>query len=150
MATIQSDLATATGKLGTNGLQDPTLYQGNVRFALATVTLPNTTAANDILELVTLPAGARVLPHLSTFICHADPGTTLTVDVGTAANTDAYADGSTLSAGGAVNFITAAIPAQVSSPEVLSVDTLVYATIMSADTITNNSKVTVALAYVVG
>jgi hypothetical protein len=150
MATIQSDIAAKVGKLGAAGLVDPTLYQGNLRFLVATVTLPSTVAANDILELGNLPPGARVLPQHSFMTCHADPGTTLTVDVGTAANTDAYADGSVLSSGGIVNFATAAIPAGITAPVKLSEETLCYATVMSADTVTNNSKVTFTVAYVVG
>lgn len=150
MPTFQSDLAVKTVKLGAAGLSDPITYQGNLRYMQATVTIPSTLAANDIIEIGTLPLGARVLPALCQFVCHADPGTTLTLDVGTTADPDAYADGSVLSAGGLVNFVTAAIPAGVLTPTTLDASTLVYATVASANTITNNSKITFLLGYVVG
>lgn len=150
MATLQSDIALAKGKLGVAGLTDPTTYQGTLHIATAVVDLGSTLAANDIIELCTVPAGSRVVPALSNAICHADPGTALVLDIGNSADTDRYSDGLTLSSGGVVNFLTPAIPAAVSSPARLDEATLVYATVMTATTITANSKITFNIAYVTG
>jgi len=150
MSTLQSDIALAKGKLGVNGLKDPTQYQGTLHIATAVVDLGSTLAANDIIELCTIPAGSRVVSALSYAICHADPGTTLTVDVGNSADTDRYADGMVLSSGGVVNFLTPAIPANITAPARLDESTLIYATVASANTITANSKITFQIAYVTG
>lgn len=150
MPTFQSNIAARTGKVGNAGLEAPILYQGAVKYAQATVTLPSTLAANDILELATLPTGAQIIPSLSQAVCHADPGTALVLDIGNSADVDAYSDGLTLSSGGVVDFTVPAIPAQTTARTVLSEDTLVYATVMTATSITNNSVITFLIAYVVG
>lgn len=149
MATFQSDIAARTGKLGRAGNTDQTLHSANLRFVYATIIIGSALAANDILELATLPQGARVLPHLSSAICHADPGTALVLDIGTSADVDRFADGLVLSSGGSVPFTTPAIPAGVTASARLAAATLVYATVMTATTITDNSKITFAVAYLV-
>lgn len=71
--------------------------------------LDTTESATDTINLAVLPVGATLIPELCTVYC-ADPGTTLTLDVGYAANPDAYADGIVLSAGGLVNFASGTAP----------------------------------------
>lgn len=148
MPTFQTDVAGKLGKLGKAGNIDQSLYQGAVKFLTATVTVPNALAANDLIEIGNLPTGCRVLPHMCNAVCHADPGTTLTLDIGDSADVDRYADGIVLSSGGVVNFTSAAIPDGTKNPVKATADTLIYATVMSADTITNNSKITFTIAFV--
>ena len=150
MPTFESNIIAREGKLGAAGLKDPVLYQGKLRFAQATVTFPSTLAANDILDLVTLPAGAQVVPSQCEAICHADPGGALVLDVGTSADTDAFSDGLTLSSGGVVNFTAPVVPAQSTTRGKLAADTKVFATVMTATSITNNSTITFLIAYLVG
>lgn len=151
MANFQTDLAAKVGQRGASGLADPTLYQGNVRYMEATLTLLTAMVANDTFDIgPALPPGARVLPQLSKFTCHADPGTTLTIDIGDASDPDRYCDGAVLSAGGEVTFCSAAIPAAVTAPAKLAVATPITGVIASANTITNNVKLDILIAYVVG
>lgn len=150
MPTFDSTIYAREGKLGAAGLKDPVLYQGKLRFAQATVTVPSTLAANDILNLVTLPAGAQVVPSQCEAICHADPGTALVLDIGTAANADLFSDGLTLSSGGVVNFTAPVVPEQSTTRVKLTENTPVIATVMTATSITNNSVITFLIAYLVG
>ena len=150
MPTFTSNLASRQGKVGAAGLVDPTLYQAKVRYAQATVVVPAILAANDILELAVLPAGAQVVPSLSQAVCHADPGGSLRLNIGTAAAASAFGSGLNLDAGGIVGFAAAGIPTQTTSRGKLAEDTMVTATVTTATTITANSTITFLIAYFVG
>lgn len=150
MANFQTDIAAKVGLRGASGLADATKFQGNVRYLFATLTLASAMAANDTFDIgPKLPAGARVLPQLSKFTCHADPGTTLTIDIGDSSDADRYCDGAVLSAGGEVAFCSAAIPAGVTSPAKLTTATAITGVIATANTITADVKVDILIAYVV-
>jgi hypothetical protein len=151
MSTVyQSNLASRTGKLGSAGLADPSLYNASIRYAQATVTVPSTLAATNILELVELPQNAQVVPSLCQAICHADPGAALVLNVGTPTTANAYANALDLSAGGIVSFTAPGVPAQSTSRAKLPTETMVRATVTTATTITNNSTITFMIAYLVG
>lgn len=101
-------------------------------------TLLGTEVANDTIQLFDLPAGAVIVPQDSDVTC-LDPGTTLTLDIGDAADTDRYADGIVMSAGGIVNFCATAgttIPAAVVTPFAPTVTTRIIAKIDTAATLT--------------
>jgi hypothetical protein len=150
MANFKTDLADRAGKLGTAGLVDGALANGSLMFTVATVTLPSSTATNDTIDITpALPAGATVVPTYCRAVCHADPGTTLVLDIGDAADPDRYADGLVLSAGGDVPFHTPAIPAGSTSPLKFTTDTAITALVSSASTITASSKITFYIAYLV-
>ncbi len=150
MANHQTDLAARAGKLGTAGLYNGALYNGSLLWTVATLTLPSSTATNDTIDLTpALPPGATVIPALCRAVCHADPGTTLVLDIGDAADPDRYADGLVLSSGGDVPFHTPAIPAGTTSPLQLTTDTALTALVTSASTITASSKITFYIAYLV-
>jgi hypothetical protein len=151
MANFETNLAAKTGLRGASGLIDPTLYQGSLRFLLATLTLDDGMTANDTFDIgPALPPGARVVPQLSKFTCHADPGTTLTIDIGDAGDADRYCDGAVLSAGGEVAFCSAAIPDAVANPVRFETATEILGVIKTASTITYAVKVDVLIAYLVG
>lgn len=97
-------------------------------------TLAGTEAAADTINLAVLPVGATLVPQLCSVYC-ADPGTTLTLDVGYAANPDAFADGITLSAGGLVNFSSGTAPSGLTALEPITTGTVI-ATVDSANTLT--------------
>lgn len=106
--------------------------------------------ANDVILLGILPVGAIVIPALSSVYC-ADPGTTLTLDVGFEGNPDAFADGITLSSGGRVEFTSGTAPSAL-TPEPITVGTTypdgtVYATVASASTLTDAVVLTFTIAY---
>lgn len=151
MANFETNLAAKTGLRGASGLIDPTLYQGNIRYLFATLALASTMANDDTFDIgPALPPGARVLPQLSKFTCHADPGTTLTIDIGDSGDPDRYCDGAVLNAGGEIAFCSAAIPAAVSTPLRFETATEILGIIKTAGTITDAVKVDILIAYLVG
>ncbi len=127
---------------------------GDVEFALIPYTLVATEAAADTINLCILPVDAIPLPHLSSVTCSADPGTTLTLDIGNADNPDGWADGIVLSAGGQVACTNTAIPAWVAATPLVA-DTgfanagsaKIYATVASANTLTVDVVLYFLLAY---
>jgi hypothetical protein len=151
MANYDTTLSAKADLTGAAGLTDPTLYQGNVRYMFTTLNVLTAMAAADTFDIgPALPAGARVLPHLSRFLCHADPGTTLTIDIGDASDADRFCDGAVLSNGGEVVFCSAAIPAGVTTPVKYTTATELKGLIASAGTLTNNTKIDILIAYTVG
>lgn len=133
----------------------PNNASGNVEYVRAKYTLLGTEAAADIINLCILPVDAIPLPQLSS-VYSTDPGTTLTLDIGTADNPDGWADGITLSAGGLINATSGTAPAWL-EPTPLIADTgalnkagsaVVYATVASANTLTAAVVLYFCLAYV--
>ena len=80
---------------------------GSVEFAVIPYALKGTEVVGELINLCVLPAGAIPLPQLSGVSCGADPGTTLTLDIGTAADPQGWADGIILSNGGHVSATSA-------------------------------------------
>lgn len=115
----------------------------------AVITTDGSVTANDLWFLCDLPPGAVLEPSLSYVTCSADPGTTLTLDIGHSGNTDEYADGIVLSSGGRVNFASGTIPSAVGTPRRTTTTERVYATVASADTVTSGVKLVFDLVYVV-
>ncbi len=104
-------------------------------------------ATGDYIRLCVLPAGAIPIPGLS-FVEAADPGTTLTVDVGYGDKLDALADGIVLSSGGHVAFTSGTMPADALTPAALASDeTTLVATVTGADTLTAGAKLVFHIAY---
>lgn len=84
---------------------------------------------------------------LSTVSC-VDPGTTLTLDIGTSSNADVYADGIVLSSGGTIAFGSAvAGTAGDLAPTATTDDTPVIVTIASANTVTASTVLYFTVAY---
>lgn len=148
MAILKSDIITArealaySDKTGADGIK----IGANVLLATAVIELTAETTANDLLELVDLPAGVEVVPQLS-HVTLPNPGTTLTVDIGDALDEDRYADGIVLSAGGQVAFTSATLPAAVAVPHKTKATTRIRAKVMTAATITAGTKATFTIAY---
>jgi hypothetical protein len=144
MADTKSDLITAFEAARTGlsaGITNGDDNGGILLFYNVEVAFTSAVGANDTFQLFDLPPGAVVVPELSSITASADPGTTLTVDVGDAANPDRYCDGANLgalSAAGNVSFIAAAIPDAVFTPYRNNVEpTRVYATAMTVGTNSN-------------
>lgn len=142
MAEFNTAVYTAMAEDRANGarLADPNIMSGDVEFAHIPYTLAGTEAANDTINLFLLPADAIPLPSLSSVTCSADPGTTLTLDIGSAENPDGFADGITLSSGGQVWFNSGTIPAWIAQTPAVedtgSGNAKIYATVASAATLT--------------
>lgn len=149
MPNFKSNLVTARESLN---YSDKTAVDGirtgaTILLATATITLAGTEDVADTLQLFDLPTGCEIVPQLSHVTCSADPGTTLTLDIGDAANTDAYADGIALSSGGQVAFCSGTMPAAMATPVLVTENTRIYATVMSASTLTATVKLVFTIAY---
>jgi len=145
---ITKQLAVDSGRLST-GLVDGDDVTGVVLMSTISYTLAGTEAANDTIQLVDLPLGAVVVPQLSYCTTSADPGTTLTLKVGDAADDDRYASGIVLSAGGAVPFTNTNIPAAVATPYRIATtaNQRIVCTVASAASLTAAVKVIFTIAY---
>lgn len=81
---------------------------GRVRFLNDTVTFVGDESSGDVIALLAnIPAGALVDPAKSSVIGAAKSGVTL--DIGTTADPDAYADGVSIASGGTRFFDAAAV-----------------------------------------
>ncbi len=89
----------------------PNVASGDVQYAVIPYVLHTSPALADadVIKLCVLPADVIPLPHLSSVVCDADPGTSITFDVGTAANDDGWADGLVLTASGKAEFCFSAV-----------------------------------------
>lgn len=136
-------------------LAAPNVASGDVQFAIIPYTLLGTEAAADIINLCVLPQGVIPVPALSSVTCSADPGTTLTLDIGTAANPDGLADGIVMSNGGMVHCATATMPAWLDAtpvvPDAGAGTAALYATVASANTLSTSGVVLhFCIAYKLG
>lgn len=157
MATFETAVYAAAkpSRANPSRLAAPNNASSNVEYVRCKYTLLGTEAATDIINLCILPVDAIPLPQLSS-VYSADPGTALIIDVGTAADVDGWGDGLTLSAGGLINFTSGTAPAWL-EPTPLVADTgtfnkagsaVVYATVMTATTLTASVVLWFNLAYV--
>lgn len=148
MANFKSDIVTALDSIKVSDkMVDGGKIGGLLLYATAVVTTTAAMSANDTFQLFDLPPQAVIVPQLSHVTCSADPGTTLTVDVGDAGDTDRYADGIVLSSGGQVSFTSATMPAAVATPYQPTEATRVTAKIDSAASVTADVKLIFTIAY---
>lgn len=133
----------------TNGADRPTKSPakgGTLKTVSVQYTLLGTEAATDTLALAYLPKNVR-FSRVHSYVESLDPGTTLTLDVGTVADPDNYADGIILSNGAGVNFSSAVATAPNLVPVITTDNTLVQATIVSAAALTAGVILYFTLAY---
>lgn len=152
MADTNSDLIAAKLAARTSlsaGIVNGDDNGGILTFYNVEVALSGSVAANDTFQLIDLPPGAVLVPELCSISTTADPGTTLTVDVGDAGDVDRYCDGANLgglSAAGNVTFLAPAMPAAVFTPYRDNDDvTRIYAT---AATVGTNTACTLKFSLV--
>eukprot|EP01031_Cornospumella_fuschlensis_P042678 gene42678-52146_t len=153
MANINSDLYTLEVAAAADTSQAPNAHAyGGAIFIkeCKAATVSASTNNDDLINLCFLPAGARVIPGLSFVQLSGDPGTALTIDIGTAADPDGFADGMALSSGGSVFFSNTGVALQATTPARLTARTLVYATVASTDTLSGNRTLTFWIAYTLG
>lgn len=134
---------------------------GELNLVVIQYPLAGTEAAADVINLCILPKGAVPVPGLSRVVCSQDPGTTLTLDVGTVDATtgdpDGWADGIVLSAGGIVEFASVAgttlawlLAETPLEGDTGSANSVVAATVASANTLTAGTILYFHLVYKVG
>lgn len=105
----------------------------------------------DTIALMALPPGAIPRPELSSVLMSADPGSALTIDIGTAENADGWADGMVLDAGLQVWCCAPVFPAFGARTE-LAADSgqkyvKVFATIATGTTLTTTTILYFILAW---
>ena len=147
MASFSSDLITAQTGVGyANQSLAGDRLGGLPLLATAVVILSAATAASDVFQLFDLPAQAVVVPQLCSVTC-ADPGTTLTLDVGDATVPKRYADGLDVKAGGTFGFASGTIPAGIATPYQPTAPSRIIATATAAGTVTAGVAVVFVIAY---
>lgn len=129
------------------------LVSSDIQFAIIPHSF-TTEAAADIVNLCILPAGCIPVPELSRIVCMTDPGTALTLKVGTAADDDGWLASMAATVAGHVDpLITGGTaPAWMVTPTPLVPDTgsgnaIVFATVVTSTALTNPTVVNFVLAY---
>ena len=153
MAVFETTLYAAQDPLRANisRLAAPNLAGGDIEFATITYSMVDTEAATDTINLALLPAGCIPVPALSSVVC-ANPGTALVIDIGTAADVDGWADGAILSSGGEVKCNSAAnaawnAPTPLVADDATDDNAMVYATVMTATSLSGTVDLIFTLAY---
>jgi hypothetical protein len=155
MSTFSTDTYTAQkpDRTNTSRLTNPNVASGRLEFMSIPYTIPASSApaTGDILNLCELPPGVIPCPAYSNITCSADPGTTLIIDIGTAANADGWCDGAVCDAGKQVQ-CNAPVAADWNLPTPLVADTgatnaTVYATFDTISTLTAGVVVYFNLAF---
>ena len=151
MATVYSDVGTIQSstnpetKAALNPLSISSLIQADTL-----VTISATAAAADVVRLVKVPAGYRLLPEYVRIYAE-DPGTTLTVDIGdddatTAVDADRYVDGLDISAGG--TFVGSTAPGVgLFARYTLQAQSWITLTYATASALTSGAKIRVSLIF---
>lgn len=134
-------------------LADPNIASGTVEFAVVPYTLTGSEIATDIINLMLIPSGAIPVPQLSRVTCE-DPGTALTFDIGTAADSDGWGRAVAAPAGGNISFADATNPqAAWIAPTPIVADSggsgtaLVRAAVTTATALTANTVIYFLLAW---
>jgi len=142
-----SDLATAQAA----ALQDPSSgivngddMGGVLLIAHAKVTMPASGTspllnANDTLTIIpaeAVPIGAVLVPQLCSVYAVTDPGTALTLDIGTPTDPDKFADALAVNAAGLVNFAASGTPpVGIATPYRFTTQEAIVATCVTVNTL---------------
>ena len=156
--TTEATSQTAAATAGKDRVKDGSKVGGNVLKATVQYTLLGTEATTETIKLVQLPAGARVSVRGSSV--HAEnPGTALTMDIGDddldgpagadATDVDRYADLIVLCSGGLVQFSSVGTPDAIINPRRLNAQSWIYATIVTATSLTAGQVLTFEIEYTV-
>ncbi len=118
-----------------------------LQFATVPYALAGTEAANDTINLCTLPVGSKVIPSLSRVVCQ-DPGTALTLHIGTASDNDSLSATLALTTAHDLAFTGGtAVAAQYVPVALASGDETIIATVAVATSLTTGAKLLFLVAY---
>lgn len=125
--------------------------------AEAIYTVTGDELAADIIDIIKLPQGSRVIPYLSNVTAVGAVATTLTLDIGDDILTaedgslltdpDAYADGLNTAAAGNDLFTSGAQPAAQNVPRILTRDAWIQATLATLDTPVKGTTLVFNIVY---
>ena len=103
-------------------------------------------ADGDKINLIQLPAGAKVLPHLSILTCD-NPGTFLSFEVGTDVASASYDTGLDVSAGGTFAFGAGTEGSDFISPAEYTASYNVVLTVASSSVVTAGADIMARIVY---
>ncbi|MBN8708981.1 MAG: hypothetical protein J0I10_06345 [Verrucomicrobia bacterium] len=150
MATVKTDVATAQSSSNPRDRGDGNKVTGDLRIAEAVYTTTTALAASDVIDVVTLPVGAIVLPERSWVASEGTGGTgTAIAKLGDALDDDRYSATSVAIASAASSAVTAAAATSVVVRTPVTKDTAtVKATVaLSSGTVTAGKVVRFSIAY---
>lgn len=156
MANTNSTIVTnhATSKTAGRLPLDPMDCAVVLKHIRSRVTCPATPSTSDTLTLVPkeiIPVGARLAPADSWVYCVTDPGTALTLDIGTASDPDSLADALALTTaattGGRVGFHqSGTVPVGISAPITVATQEDIIATIVTSTSV-SQTVIEFCIAY---
>lgn len=145
-----SDTTYYSNQTGSNGDTVVKTYPKaqNIYFVRIPYTLGGSEAATDTFNIYRARIGWKLIPELSKVI-HDDGGTTLTLDIGDAADADRYANGVDLAtAAGVEQFCDPAIPDAVPNPYAIEeANRDIVGTYATAASPTSDADVVIVLAF---
>lgn len=154
MATLNTDVATAQASPNVKDRVDGNSVTGQIRYAEAVFTTPaapsTLLASGDVINIVTLPVGAIVLPERSWVANEALAGTSTVISkIGDSADDDRYSATSIslVSAGSVAVTAAAATSVVVRTPVTKDTNTL-KATVTFTGAVTTGVKVRFSIAYI--
>ncbi len=153
MATLYTAFATAQQRDRTNKARLPAPLGKRLNVIQIPYVLVGTEDDSEPHTLVLgyLPAGIIPIPALSSVVCSADPGSALTIDIGSEENPDGWADGMVMDGGSVVQCLTPAIPAYMVktelAPDAGYSDVAITCTIETSTTLTAGVIIYFVLAY---
>lgn len=150
MATYKSDIysgqfpTAASANIGFKLERD---VGGKVRYALCSYTTTGSEAANDTVQLVSLPVGSKVTYWDGIIRATASVATVATVRIGDGTTANRWADTINISAGGAFAW-TAAAGTEIIAPVALTAATVVTLTFVAITSITAGKVIFVVVPYI--
>lgn len=150
MATVKTDVATAQSSQSVRDRVDGNSVTGGIRFAEAVLTV-GTLAAADIIEIVTLPIGAIVLPERSWVATDGVGGTSAVISkIGDASDDDRYSATSIAITSGGITAVTAANTTSgiVRTPVTSATNTIKATFGLGSGTVTAGQKIRFSIAYI--
>lgn len=150
MATLKTDVQTAQTTGFAKDRVEGQKVTGEVRYVEAVYTTTGAEAAADVIEVVTLPVGAIVLPERSSIACEALGGTgTALSKLGDAGDDDRYSATGVVLTAAAHTAVTPALATSVlvRTPLTTTTNVLKATVALSSGSVTAGKKIVFLLAF---
>lgn len=160
MATVYTDVGTKQNapSFASSNIVESLSLTPEFNVATATYTVTTALAANDVIRIAKLPAGAQVIPHLSQIDSDGVGATTATVKIGDldttvagvdASDDDRYGAAIDVNAAGKDLFDSSTRGVASNTPYTLQSDSWITATVATlTGTATDARKLTFRIAYI--
>lgn len=150
MATLKTDVQTAQTTGFAKDRVEGQKVTGDIRYTEAVYTTTGAEAAGDIIEVVTLPIGAIVLPEKSSIACEASGGTGTAISkLGDAGDDDRYSATSVALTSAANTAVTPALATSVTvrTPMTSTTNVLKATVALTSGSVTAGKKVVFLVAF---